>query len=381
MNMDINSRINWMPGMELTTQAFTSLSEELDFRQQMALRAALGSNRMGLLPGAPFHNTGMFVKNKFEMERFRCLAVLPSGRLLDVDESVSIAIPMLYGDTYYLAVKLGQSHVEFEKEGIPYVRPQYEYSIVTLEEMGSEDCLPVVRFHASNGVFSIDPDFIPPCLLLTEHPGFQNYTNRYIERLQALVSHANLEEGEGKRALLRYLFRLKGYGLRNSLQDYLLLLQEIVQAVDYYIATPHLEEPPAVPQPDLCDVQRWMSWTDDYLLGAVSILDTVVLEDNTIDYEALLAQAKKELYEQLNPELYEKLLSQIKEELNEELGQKLTLSLTTYMDETLKPTLKETLGKELYDELYDKLYRDLYNQLYNALYVPHAEEDEFMPMI
>ena len=370
-----------MPGMELTTQTFTSLSEELDFRQQMALRAALGSNRMGLLPGAPFLNAGVFAKNKFEMDRLRCLAVLPSGRLLDVDESVSISIPMLYGDTYYLAVSLGKSLVQFEKEGVPYVRPQYEYSIVTLEEVAASDCLPVIRFHADNGVFSIDPDFIPPCLLLSENSGFQSYTNIYIDRLQALINHANLEEGEGKRALLRYMFRLKGYGMHNSLQDYLLLVQEIVQAVDYYIATPHLNEPPAIPQPNLCDVQRWLSWADNYLGGAISILDTVILEDNTIDYEMLLAQAKKELYEQLNPELYGKLLSQIKEELNEELGQRLTLSLTAYMDETLKPTLKEVLGKELYDELYDKLYRDLYDQLYNALYVPPTEEEEFMPMI
>ena len=261
------------------------------------------------------------------------------------------------------------------------MRPQYEYNIATLEEVGNGDCLPVVRFRVDNGVFSIDPDFIPPCLLLSENPGFQNYTDRYIGRLQALVGHPNLEEGEGKRALLRYLFRLKGYGLHNSLQDYLLLLQEIVQAVDYYIATPHLEAPPTIPQPSLCDVQQWMSWADNYLGGAVSILDTVVLEDNTIDYEALLAQAKKELYDQLNPELYGRLLNQIKEELNEELGQRLTLSLTTYMNETLKPALKEVLGTELYDELYDKLYKDLYDQLYNALYVPSAEEDEFMPMI
>lgn len=370
-----------MPGMEITSQTFLSLSEELDFRQQMALRTALGSNRMGLLPKSTFLNAGIFVKNKFEIERFRCLAVLPSGRLIDVDESVSVAIPMLYGNEYYLAVGIGQSQVEFEKEGIPYIRPQYEYNICTLEEVAQSDLLPVVRFHAENGVFSIDPEFIPPCLLLSEDTRFQTYINRYTEHMQALVTHPNLEEGEGKRALLRYLFRLKGYSLQNSLQDYLLLIQEIVQAIDYYIATPHLEQPPTIPQPSLCDVQQWLNWVDNYLKGTTSILDTVVLEDNTIDYEALLAQAKKELYEQLNPELYTKLLLQIKEDLNNELNQKLTLSLTTYIEETLKPNLKELLSKELYEQLYDKLYYDLYNQLYNALYVPPAEEEEFMPMI
>ena len=69
--MDVNARINWMPGMELTSQTFLNMDENLDFRQQMALRAALGGNRMGLLPGAPFCNEGMFVKNKFEVERFK----------------------------------------------------------------------------------------------------------------------------------------------------------------------------------------------------------------------------------------------------------------------------------------------------------------------
>ena len=379
--MDVNSRINWLPGMELTAQTFLSLSENLDFRQQMALHAALGSNRMGLLPGAAFINAGCFVKNRFEMDRFKCLAVLPSGRLIDADESVSLAIPMLYGSEYYLAVGLGSSQVEFEKEGVPYVRPQYDYKICALEEVEQGDLLPVVRFHAEDGAFSIDPDFIAPCLLLSADARFQNYIQRYADRLQTLATHSNLEDGEGKRALLRYMFRLKSYALNHSLEDFLLLVQEIVQAVDYYIATPHLEQPVPVRQPSLCDVQRWLSWADEYLAGAVSILDKVVLEDNTFDYEALLAQAKKELYEQLNPELYAKLLSQIKEELREELHQSLKEALSKYIQETLKPELMRILSQELYEQLYEKLYTDLYDRLYNALYVPKEEEEEFVPMI
>ena len=51
--MDIDARINWMPGMELTAQTFKELDRNLDFRQQVAVRAALGGQRLGLLPGAP----------------------------------------------------------------------------------------------------------------------------------------------------------------------------------------------------------------------------------------------------------------------------------------------------------------------------------------
>lgn len=367
--------------MEITAQTFVNLDANLDFRQQMALHAALGNNRMGLLPGAEFINVGCFVKNRFEMARFRCVAVLPSGRIIDADEPVNIAIPMLYGSEYYLAVGFGDELLEFEKDGVPYVRPQYEYSICSLEEVEQGDLLPVVRFHAENGVFSIDPDFIAPRLMLRDEPRFQNYIDGFIAHLHAITAHANLEEGEGKRALLRYLFRLKGYGLNNSVNDCVLLIQEVVQAVDYYIATPHLDEPTPVRRPSPCDVQDWLCWVDSYLAGATSILDTVVLEDNTIDYLALLEQAKKELYDRLNPELYEKLLQQIKEELRQELETHLTELLTKYIDESVKPELGRELSEELHEKLYQKLYFELFDNLFNALYVPEPEEKEFVPVI
>ena len=76
-----------------------------------------------------------------------------------------------------------------------------------------------------------------------------------------------------------------------------------------------------MPQPSYTDIQSWLQWLDDYLGGAAVILDGVVLEDNTIDYEALLAQAKAELYERLHPELIEKLLADMKEELRAEMQQ------------------------------------------------------------
>ena len=71
--MDINARINWRPGMELTTQTFLDMDENLDFRQQTAIRAALGDHCIGLLPDMPFDNSGMFYTNRYEMQRERFL--------------------------------------------------------------------------------------------------------------------------------------------------------------------------------------------------------------------------------------------------------------------------------------------------------------------
>ena len=386
--VDINARINWMPGMELTADTFSGMAKQWDFRQQLAIRAALGSNRMGLVPGAPFCCNGIFVKNRFEVTGLQCLALLPSGRVIDANEDVQVTIPMLFGDKYYLTIGFSEDQTEFEKEGVPFVRPHYTYAIHSMEEIEDNDLFPLLRFQVAEGVFSVDPTFMPPCLLLTENPRFKVYIDSYTELMNVLATHTNLVEGEGKRAMLRYVFMLKSYHLQNTMQDFILFTQEIAQAIDYYIVTPNREQRTEVPLPVQADIQTWLQWLEDYMKGAAVILDSVVLEDNTIDYETLLAQAKKELYDQLHPELIEKLLADMKEELREEMRQQ-TEQLTTYINETLKNAILEQLtseindrqtklndmltekfnelGKHLNESLYDKLYFDLFENLFNAL--------------
>ena len=379
--MDINATINWKPGLELTSQTFQGWEQRLDYRQRVALRAALGNHHLGLLPDAEFACKGMFVKNKLEINALRCMAVLPSGRIVDVYEPVVIPIPMLYGSEYYLTIGFGAGQTEFESEDVPYRRPQYDYAIMSMDEMQQADVFPVMRFSVKEGVFSIDENYIPPCLLLSSDARFQTSITSFTEAIAALAAHLNLEEGEGKRMLLRYLFLLRGYRMQQSVYEFIQLTEEIAQAIDYYIVSPHSENPVQIPVPEPRDICKWLYWFADYLNAASSILDGVVLEDNAIDYEALLAQAKKELYERLNPELYEKLLTQIKEELREELSESIQQALTDHIHNVFRPELEQALGKQLYDYLFEQLYLKLFDNLFNALYVPEPEEKQFIPQI
>ena len=400
--VDINARINWKPGMELTAETFKGMGEQLDFRQQIAVRTALGSNCIGLLPGARFSCNGIFVKNRFEVEDLQCTALLPSGKIVDVEENVEVTIPMLFGDRYYLTVGYGEGLTEFERKGVAMVRPRYRYGIHTIEEVEGDDLMPLMRFHVAEGVFSIDQDYIPPCLLLSDNERFKGYIDRYAELANTLAGHANLADGEGKRAMLRYMFMLKGYRVENPVHEFIGLTQEMAQAIDYYIVKPNREQSVEVPAPRQADIQAWLDWLEDYMKGATTILDGVVLEDNQIDYETLLAQAKRELYEQLHPELIQKLLADMKEELQQEMRDQ-TERMTTYINETLKTESLEqlktemddrttkmvtelterfdTLGKQLNESLYEKLYFDLFDNLFKALYVPEPEEEKFVPLI
>lgn len=396
--MDINARINWMPGMEITAETFRGLAEHWDFKQRLALQTALGCNRLGLIPDAPYNCKAVFTKEQLEIEDFQCMALLPSGRIVNAEENVQLAIPMLFGDKYYVTVGFDDyGTTAFEKEGVPFVKPRYIYAIHTQEETENGDLFPLMRLYFKEGVLTIDHDFMIPGLLLTADKRFKDYIDRYVERLTTLTNHKSMADGEGKRTLQRYIFMLKGYNLRNSMQDFILLTQEIAQATNYHVITPNRDQPIEIPTPSTVDVQEWLQWLDDYLAGAAILLDGVTLEDNTIDYEALLAQAKTELYEKLNPEMLESIKNSLHEEMQqlrddlttyinghfkEELLQELTSSTNEQM-EKISETLTEKvdqMGKDLNTSLYEKLYFELFENLFNALYVPEPE-DHFVPLI
>ncbi len=379
--MNINSRIDWKAGMAISAQTFLELDENLRHRQQAATRAVNG-NEFGLIPFTEFDRQGGFVRNKLEIDHLACMALLPSGKILHIDEKVVVTVPLVYGNEYYLACGFGEKEVEFDVKEVPFVRPEYTYGIYSLSELEGTDLFPVMKFKVSDGIFSIDESYIPPCLYLSSDNRFQPYLEQLTKQVSLLAEHPNLESGEGKRAFQRYAYLLKSYDTQGRTCPFIQLTYEIAQAIDYYIITPNTETPVTIPAYSGYDIANWLDWLDSYLHNAAGTLDKVVLEDHTIDFDELKAQIKAELYEQLRPELYEQLYTELKAKLYAEISEDLTVRLTDYINQQLKTDLHDLLSGELSEELYESLYKNLYESLYNALYVPvEKEEDEFTPLI
>lgn len=379
--MNINSRIDWKAGMAISAQTFLELDENLRHRQQAATRAVNG-NEFGLIPFTEFDRQGGFVRNKLEIDHLACMALLPSGKILHIDEKVVVTVPLVYGNEYYLACGFGEKEVEFDVKEVPFVRPEYTYGIYSLSELEGTDLFPVMKFKVSDGIFSIDESYIPPCLYLSSNNRFQPYLEQLTKQVSLLAEHPNLESGEGKRAFQRYAYLLKSYDTQGRTCPFIQLTYEIAQAIDYYIVTPNTETPVTIPAYSGYDIANWLDWLDSYLHNAAGTLDKVVLEDHTIDFDELKAQIKAELYEQLRPELYEQLYTELKAKLYAEISEDLTVRLTDYINQQLKTELYDLLSGELSEELYESLYKNLYESLYNALYVPvEKEEDEFTPLI
>lgn len=380
--MDINARIDFQPGMELTAQALRELAANLDYKQSVTSSIA-HHHRAGILPQAPFICEGAFVKNVIEIRPFRCMALLPSGRIVDANEDVTMKIPLLYGEKYYLTVSIGEGETAFSKGEVPYVRPQYAYELHTLDEVEQGDCLPVMKFVVDNGMFNIDKTFIPPHFLLQGDERLTATIDTLADKLAALASHPHLEEGEAQRCLQRYLFQLRSYDRKELTRHYMQFLQEIACAVDYHLMRPHTESAPEVPLCSPFDVAEWLTWFDGYLTAAKTMLDGVVPEDHTVDYEKLKQEIQADVYKRVYDEIYGQVKRDILEKFNPDMEQQIRTALTAYINDELQKSLHERLTAELGSSLHDKLYQPLYDALYGALYVPveEKEEEEFIPQI
>lgn len=367
--------------MELTAETFKQLCDSLNYQQQM-MTCLAHNNRIGRIANAPFHCQGTFVNNIFEIERLQCTALIKSGRIVQADEAVNIKVPILYGDFYYLCIGFSEEFLPYNKEMVPFVRPKYTYEILPLDEVKQKDRFPLMRFSCRDGRFRIDTQYIAPCLITKEDERIGAQIEKFAEQLESLGAHANFEEGDGKRSILHYAFRLKDYDNKETTSDTMALLQEIAHAVDFFIMKPNTESQPSLAAYEEYDMEKWFTWFAEYLNGASSVLDGVVLEDHSIDLEKMKAEIKAELHEQIFPDLYEKLQTELKEKVLPEMETTIKESITKYINEEMRPQLYDELLAKLDPQLYDRLYQALYDALYNALYVPVEDnEEEFMPQI
>lgn len=368
--------------MELTANAMSLLDENLDFRQLASMRAVL-AGRLGLLPGAPFNCNGTFVRNSFEVSNLRCMALLPSGWMLDVNESVSITIPMLYDSTYYFAVGLGENLTDFEHQDVEYLRPEYSYQILSAEELKINQSLPLLRFNVKAGTFNIDPSYIPPCLMTMSSDKFQPYRVSIKEKLDALFSHKNLPDDGPRLAIGYYQSHFSDSDMLLEVRELVMALADMQRSLEYYIFKPHQtsEGDNKLMECDMNDIQLYLEWTLKRLDAAKTILDNNPIEDKKPDYDELKAILRKELMDDLKPTLEGLIHSEV-EAVRNDIQQQVSEALKDFLSGEFRRQLYADLNQDLADSLYQKLYDALYQALYGALYHEEkVETDEYTPMI
>lgn len=366
--------------MEVTAETLKAMSQESAARDVALVRSAFGS-RMGLLPGVDFSCDAVFVRKSLEYDVTACLALLPSGKFVDVEEKGSIEMPALDTGDYYLTVGLDGKSVEFERNEVPMVRPEYSFAIRAFDELGQVDEMPLLRLHVEGGEVSIDREYIVPCLQMSSDPRYAEARRKLIERMETVAGHPNLAPGSPSLSMRHNLYLLKSLRPEHRVDEFLVVTEEIAHAVRYFIPTPDSAEEVEIPAGSQYDIQRWLEWLDSFLVSAAQTLDGTVLQDNTVDYDELKEQLRKELYDTLQPELSQMLLDRM-DALKSDIQTQISEALKDFISGEFRRQLHDELNAELSAELEQKLYSSLYSTLYDALFVPpKVEEDTYTPLI
>jgi len=366
--------------MELTAETLTALFRYEDAYSVSLLRSTFGS-RAGILPAKEFKCESSFVRKSLEFRLSGCLAVLPSGNLLDVDESASLEIPKLDEGEYYVTVGQGEDRIEFECDEVPMSRPVYHYRLRKFEELSRNDELPFLRLEVEGGEVTVDRDYIPPFRQMLSDSRFSDILDTLSAKLGTIAGHPNLAHGDGRRTILHYQFMLGGFTMERRVDELLQLSAELAQSVRHHIWLPNKDDVGQIPVCSEYDVRKWFKWLDSFLDGASEILDGVVLKDETIDYDKLYGQLRKELFETLHPQLMDEVQKRV-ESLREDMQAQISETLKDFISGEFRRKLHDELDVELSGTLEQKLYSSLYEALYDALFVPEVkEEDTFTPRI
>jgi len=380
INMDINSKIHLSPGVQFTAETVNSLFGSL-FQRQTAVIRSVNSGRIGAVPGHANSVRGVFVRDTVEVEIHDFIAVFPSGEVANIDETAVIKMPLLYGNRYYLTVKVSDSVVNFESNGIPFVRNEYAYAISTFEEMVSSCCFPLLRFNVKDGIFSIDDSFIIPCLVMENSPHIAECISDITNHLRTMAEHPNNADRVFRFSALNNAFRLNSYDNQARVSNIIQTTREIASAIDYFVVRQYSSDPEPLYEPSLYDIEDWFSWLSGYIDRAIVILDGVVVEKEEIDLEAIKQELRAEIYDHIQPDL-EQMVNNRVDNLSEALQTRIEEVLKDYVNGKILGELRESLRLQLDSDLRAILYSDLYQALYAVLFVPkEEEEDTYVPLI
>ncbi len=400
MTMDINSRIDWHPGMEINSGILKLLDRQTYEINRQAISLILG------MPASNFTKRGLrgrlngtvcechpaFVRRSIEIAGLKLTALLPSCRIVDVDEDVIVPIDSLEEDELYVAVGVSTEEVSYEVQDVPMKRPKYSYGIYTHKEVKEGDLMPIVRLYVEDGSLAIDQDYIIPPLFASADEGIMRWHGEMTEKVTALSCHKNLEESD-----LKYLLAKMAHFMSVDLADtngrHLLPQMEkalglLRKCLDAYLNVHGLsgEKPVevAVPQLDTLNPSAFCKDVKKYFQYVENVLEIVIVVDRTIDFDTLKSQVRTELFEVLHPEMEQRLESmrtQLRQELLSELDNRIKQAVREACDE-LRMQIKDELDDELSASLHAALYQSLYDALYDALYVKMPKDnDDFMPLI
>lgn len=164
----------------------------MDVIAKVAMMASTG--RFGLLPSdKPFEISLNFGKGCIDIDSLSCMAISRNGTLIDVDFSTRfdnnfttrIEIPDIPGaEEFLLVVEAIPGQWKSTVDG--FEEPVYTFSLIGVDSLLPDNGVPVAHIIDEYGWRMDEIDFVPPCLVLSAHPKYNELLHKFADLLSAM---------------------------------------------------------------------------------------------------------------------------------------------------------------------------------------------------
>lgn len=174
----MTKRINWKKGMRLTDEVLIASDNCTAQAVNQSLMLA-SAGRFGLLPSMrPFQLSLNISAEQMEVVALDVLALTQAGEVIDLvignglTDTPETRLPFPEdGNELFLTLSVQPDSWTEDHEG--FLKPQYFFSLITPQTALSTHAIPIGHIVRENG-WQVDTHrFVPPCLFLSAHHGFE----------------------------------------------------------------------------------------------------------------------------------------------------------------------------------------------------------------
>ncbi len=195
-------RISWRRGMRLTDDLLRASDDcTMDIIREVALMYSAGL--FGLLPSEhPFEVNLNFGKGCIDIDSLNCRAISRNGTLIDAhfdtrfdnNYATRVMIPDIPGaEEFLLVVEAVPNQWKCTPDG--FEEPAYAFSLIGADTVVPDNGVPIARIVDDYGWRMDEIDFVPPCLLVSVHPKFNEQLLRFADLLSAMEVKARVAIG------------------------------------------------------------------------------------------------------------------------------------------------------------------------------------------
>lgn len=237
--MKKHNRINWVRGLEITSELFIETDNYNDY-QQSVVRKLCSLRSFGIIPGDNSYYVDYLMENGIlTIKNLNCFALTQGAHLIDTANNLlvlphEIRLNENPSGMYYVLLSIkSQKYISGNKN--EHIQKLYALELCDTDTIVPENAFPVMKINCpeNSDHWEVDTDYIVPSMVLGASEKLYQRLNSIKNRLNQLI--LKIEDRTLLNQILIYELELSAYTFSETPSELILLLKKILKTFSLFM--------------------------------------------------------------------------------------------------------------------------------------------------